>query len=124
MGEQKFNKNFPEVVYSINDKPMDALTRIVIKLQASLEENKKILEDGEELLAEGMESNKIAKELGYAQDDLSDLRKRIEKTRSEMEASKILLKSYERQIDLLKKGDERLQKMAQSKTKRKNWPSA
>lgn len=64
MGEQKFGGKFSEAVYSINDKPMEALTRLVIKLRASLEENAKILKEGEELLADGIENNRIAKELG------------------------------------------------------------
>lgn len=124
MGEQKFGEKFPETVYSIKDKPLAALTRLVIKLRASLEENVKILEEGEELLADGAENNRISKELGFEQDRLNELRQRIAKTKNEIETTEIMLKSYEREIDALQRSDVGLQRIAQSKMKKKNRPSA
>lgn len=48
----------------------------------------------------------------------------MEKTRNEIEGTEMLLASYERQIDVLQKGEAVLERAAQSKAKKKNRPLA
>lgn len=120
MGEQKFYKNFPESIYSINDNPLDTLTRAAVKLETQLEEVEKGLEEGERLLADEMEVNKIGRDLGYEPDDLSDLQKMIVKMKKSIILTRDVIKQYEAQIDMLKRGDQHLENSYRPKPGDKN----
>lgn len=124
MGEQKFHKNFPESIYSINDNPLDTLTRAAVRLETQLEEVEKGLKEGERLLADEMEVNKIGRDLGYEPDDLSDLQKMIVKIKKSIIITRDVIKQYEIQMEALKKGDRHLEQAFRKQLGEKNRPSA